>query len=319
MWKKVFLTLAILGIGLIAAYGVGSMLRPSIQGRIFETLVWRTDVKQQNALLLQQNAAPHTSIGPSPELQARYAISSKQAGGHTVWTIAPRTGATERQVLYLHGGAYVAGIAEMHWNSVAAFIDHCQCTFIMPDYPLAPQHTVDDALAMLLPLYGELVEMNGATHLTLLGESSGGGLALALAMRLREADLEQPADLILLSPWLDVTMNNPAIAEADKLDPILNVQGLQDAGKAWAGTHPLTDYQVSPIYGNLEGLAPIMLFMGTHDVFIADARKLAAQAKTARARLDYHEYDGMLHCWYITDYLPETKELLKLVSERIGS
>ncbi len=318
MWKKVFLSLAALGVILVALYSLGSLLRPSIQGRIFETLVRHTETKQQNAHFAERPAGQLASVPPPAGLMSRYRISSRPFDGHTLWSMAPLEGENRQQVLYLHGGAYVSGISAMHWRTLAEFVDRCQCTFILPDYPLAPRHQVDETLHLLVSLYRELLATYVASNLTLMGDSAGGGLAMALAMQLRQKDLEQPARLILLSPWLDISLSNPDIARVDRHDPILSVPGLKQAGQAWAGPHALTDYQVSPLYGPLEELAPILLFTGTHDILMPDARRLRERAAAAHARLDYREYPGMLHCWYIADYLPETRELLEQVGQNLN-
>ena len=191
-------------------------------------------------------------------------------------------------------------------TSLAALVTDLNCTVIAPDYPLAPRHTVDDAFAMLDQLYRELLVTIQPENLVVMGDSAGGGLTLALAQKLRDDGLPQPAHLTLLSPWLDVTLVNPEVAPLVKQDPMLEPVSLKAAGLAWAGKRLPTDPLVSPIYGSLKGLAPISLFTGTHDLLFADCRKLQAQAAAQNIPIDYHQAEGMLHVWMLIP-TPEAK------------
>ncbi len=149
-----------------------------------------------------------------------------------------------------------------------------------------------------------------------MGDSAGGGLSLALVQHMREEGSEQPAHLILLSPWLDVTLTNPAIQEVEALDVVLGVQGLRDAGEMYAGETGTTHYHVSPIYGSVKDLAPITLFIGTHDVLVADCRKLKAQAAAEGVEIDYHEYDEMMHVWMMLP-APEAEQAMNTIAARL--
>src|SRR5690606_3466899 len=108
-----------------------------------------------------------------------------------------------------------------------------------------------------------------------MGNSAGGGLALGFAQKLRNENRTQPqpSQLILISPWLDITLSNPDIRMVDKKDKLLSIKGLRMAAKAYASSVDGNDFRVSPIYGDFSGLGKISLFIGTNDLFVADARK----------------------------------------------
>ena len=249
---------------------------------------------------------------PPRAMRACYHLTRCCVDGQAVYTIAPREGAGDRHVYYLHGGAYVAGFAKQHWQFLGRLVAGTHCTVTAPDYPLAPEHHVDDVFALVLPLYEELVARVDPATLTLMGDSSGGGMALALAQQLRDRGVAQPANIVLLSPWLDLTMTNPEIDRLQRVDAILNPAGLIDAARRYVGETDARDPRVSPLYGSLKGLSRLNLWIGTHDVFLADCQRLREKAAAEGVSLRYHEYEGMSHVWILLSVsLPEAKRAMR--------
>ncbi|MFJ1256964.1 alpha/beta hydrolase fold domain-containing protein [Cupriavidus sp. CuC1] len=132
-----------------------------------------------------------------------------------------------------------------------------------------------------------------------MGDSAGGGMALALAQVARDTGRALPGRLVLLSPFLDATGSNPAIDALEPLDPMLSKLGGIECGRVYAGGDPVTLPQVSPIYGSLRGLPPVTLFIGTHDVLLPDCRTYRALAEQQGLPLRYYEYEGMFHVWML--------------------
>ncbi len=258
-----------------------------------------------------------TYTEPARSLHRKHRISKREVGGHLVWTIAPKQNASRKQIIYLHGGAYVNSFAAQHWRFMSKLVDRLACTVTAPNYPHAPEYHVHDVFAFLLPLYQELAAVSGAGNVTLMGDSSGGGISLALAQRLREDGLPQPGNVIMLSPWLDATLANPEIADIDRIDSFLGVQGLQYAGAAYARNVDPRHYLVSPLYGSLNDLAPVTLFIGTRDIFLPDCRKLRNKALAENVNFNYREYDGMVHDWMLGP-LPEAKQVLREIVAQLS-
>jgi epsilon-lactone hydrolase len=232
--------------------------------------------------------------------------------------VAPKQKSSEKHIIYLHGGAYVNSFAPQHWDFMSKLVDMLGCTVTAPNYPHAPEHNVHDVFALLLPLYNELAAVAGSSNITIMGDSSGGGISLALAQRLREDGHSQPGHVVLLSPWLDATLSNPEIAEFDKIDPFLGVEGLKYAGEVYVRDVDPKSYLVSPVYGSLRDLAPVTLFIGTRDILYPDCRKLRDKAAAEGARLNYREYDQMVHNWMLGP-MPEAKHAIKEIVETISS
>lgn len=127
-----------------------------------------------------------------------------------------------------------------------------------------------------------------------MGNSAGSGIALGFAQKLRNENKPLPSQIILNSPWLDITMSNPNITETDKKDKRQSIKGLKMAGQAYAAGLDARDYRVSPLYGDFSGLGKISLFIGTHDLFLADSRKLKQKMKEQNIPINYFEYPKCL-------------------------
>jgi len=292
---------------------------PSIQSKAINVLLRLMRMKRTvNRMRQRVESGERTYSEPSQRLRRKHLITSRTINGHLVWTIAPKQNASESHVIYLHGGAYVNSFAPQHWDFMSKLVDMLSCTITAPNYPHAPEHNVHDVFALMLPLYNELAANAGSSNITIMGDSSGGGISLALAQRLREDGNDQPGRVVLLSPWLDATLSNPEIAEFDKIDPFLGVAGLKYGGEVYARDVDPKSYLVSPVYGSLKDLAPVTLFIGTRDILYPDCRKLRDKADAEGVRLDYREYDQMVHNWMLGP-MPEAKHALAEIVETISS
>jgi len=242
-------------------------------------------------------------------------IDRRLWNGRNVFTLMPKTRPSGKHIFYLHGGAYVQNFVKQHWKFLSMLVKETHCTITAPDYPLAPTHTYRDAFDMIMALYRNVIDQAGSANTILMGDSAGGGLALAVAQEMKRNDIAQPGKIILLSPWLDIALTNPAIEEIDALDPFLDTAGLKKAGKAYAGNDG-SDSLLSPVNGPLEGLGWISIFIGTNDILVADTRKLHALAKQKGISINYREYEDMVHVWMLLNF-PESRaakrEIIELV------
>ena len=143
-----------------------------------------------------------------------------------------------------------------------------------------------------------------------MGDSAGGGFALALAQRMKRDEVPQPTKIILLSPWLDITLKNPEIEKIDSIDPFLSVAGLRKAGLSYAGNSDPENFMLSPVYGPLEQLGRISIFIGSRDLLVADARRLNILALEKNISINYREYKDMVHVWMFLNFR-ESKEVRK--------
>lgn len=290
---------------------------PSLQSKVIVVLLHLLRMKRSvNRTRQRVESGKRTYTEPTRRLRRKHCITKRSVNGHLVWTIAPKENACGKHIIYLHGGAYVNSFASQHWEFMSKLVDALRCTVTAPNYPHAPEYCVHDVFEFLVPLYLEIAGEAGAGNVTLMGDSSGGGISLALAQRLREDGLPQPGNVVLLSPWLDAALSNPEIAAVDKIDPFLGVEGLKYAGAAYARDVDPKSYLVSPVYGSFKNLAPVTVFIGTRDVFLPDCRKLRARAAAEGVTIDYREYDQMVHNWMLGP-MPEAKQAFREIVDQL--
>jgi acetyl esterase/lipase len=244
----------------------------------------------------------------------KFTIETNLVNGRKVWTIHPRNDRNNTVILYLHGGAYYANISTMHWILIEQLLTAYRATVIVPDYPLAPESTCADAYHFLDSVYTNMIQNYPDKEIVFMGDSSGGGLALGYAAKIKTEATKQPQQIILFSPWLDVSMDNPEMAKFDARDKILSINGLKTAGKRYAGTFDPKDYRVSPIYADFSNLAQISIFIGTNDLFIVDARRLSKILKEKNIAFNYFEYPEMPHVWVLFSMLKETKDVINKIA-----
>jgi acetyl esterase/lipase len=241
-------------------------------------------------------------------------ITSDKGRSYSHWNIVSNDKNIHKFILYFHGGAYVTSFSMGHWFLLGELYRKALYNVLAPDYPLAPGTTADLLLKKMRSLYFDSIEKYGRENIILMGDSAGAGLALALSQSLKKE--EQPVSLYLLSPWLDLSMENPEIKNVDDKDPILNIQGLKDCAKAYAGSLDLNDPRVSPLYGKLDNLPPIKIYTGTHDILMPDCRVLRDKLERSKSIFEYHETENMQHC----GMLYPTKEgrlCLKMIKESL--
>lgn len=242
-------------------------------------------------------------------------VSVIEKDGRRVWKFTPKNAPSDKVILYVHGGAYILNISSYQWKFVDELVANTHATVIVPDYPLAPSAQCTDVYAFIGDIYRELLQSGvQPQNISILGDSAGGGFTLGFAQLLRQENMPQPADLILLSPWLDVSMNNPDLKEVDRKDRMLGIHGLQLAGAAYAGELGMNDFRVSPLNGDFQGLGNISVFIGTHDLLVMDCRKLKRMLNDANIPFNYFEYPKMFHGWMVVTGLKESKQALKQIT-----
>ena len=187
--------------------------------------------------------------------------------------------AYEHVIFYIHGGYYVYQMGSEQTALINRLTRGTNSLAVVPMYPLAPFHTAESGHELMLKLYEQVCSENPDKKIILMGDSAGGGYSLALAENLAQHGMEQPDELILLSPWVDVTMSNPEIADYTDADPMLTVTMGRMSGEAWAGSLPTDDWLVSPINGDLSQLHNVTIFVGTRELFYPDDTLLYEKLK----------------------------------------
>lgn len=184
---------------------------------------------------------------------------------------------TDTILIYIPGGGYTNNPLKYHWQIIDTLSKETGTPVLMPIYLKVPNYTCDESYEAMIEFYLDVASREGVERIILAGDSSGGGMSLVLAQQLRDnyPDALQPDDLLLIAPWMDVSMENKEIPNYEPIDPMLDIYGATDIGKRWAGERDVHDPMVSPIYGTFENLGRITLFIGTHDMLYPDIAKFS--------------------------------------------
>lgn len=223
---------------------------------------------------------------------------------------------TEQVIIYLHGGIYVNEIRTPHITFCDKIAEKTNSTVFTPIYPLAPNHTYEETYQIVEKLYQFVLEMG--KPITIMGDSAGGGLSVAFCEYLAKSELAEPEHLILISPWLDVSMSGN-YDDYVECDPMLGVDGLREMGETWAGNLDPKDYRVSPIFGDITNLPETTLFVGTHEIFYPDVVNFYDKLKANGINAKLYVGKEMTHVYPIYPLVPESKEAFNNIVEIISN
>lgn len=261
-------------------------------------------------------AEPKGSGEPPAALRKRHDVSTRQVDGFPCVTVAPRGRRAERAVIYLHGGAYISEIAPQHWALISRMAD-AGVPVEVPGYGLAPQHTYREAYPFVTAVYRDLLAQVDAATVSIVGDSAGGGLALGLAQTLGAAGLLQPKRLVLISPWLDLTLGNPDLPTVEARDPWLCSVGLAEAARVWAGGDDPTDPRLSPGNGPVAELAPIDVYVGTHEICLPDVLLLQERGLAEGNKPQVTVCEGAVHVYPLVP-TPEGRAAARAIVETVA-
>jgi epsilon-lactone hydrolase len=249
----------------------------SVRAIAFDQIL-RKAIKSSTPSQAEQEVSHRLSSGPPgptpvpAAVRRRCQVHQEQWGGRPVVRLLPRARAARGTLVFLHGGGFAQPISAGHWQFAARVVRTVGLQVVVPLYALAPQGTARTVVSFTQQLLSDICSEQGAETVSVGGDSAGAGLALAsvlsgdLAGRLRQ--------VLLLSPWVDLTMSNPAIAALAPYDVILNPDELSVWARTWAADLPLDDPRVSPMYGDLRGLPPVHIVTGGRDALMPDALRL---------------------------------------------
>ncbi len=205
--------------------------------------------------------------------------------------------ASRGAVLYLHGGGYIIGSAATHKGLTGHIAKASRCMVVAPDYRLAPEHpfpaALDDAEAAWLALINEGFSPG---QIAIAGDSAGGGLAIALAMRLRDSNQPLPASLTVFSPWVDLTQE---ALYSPTCEPVLQARWTTKAATLYAGQESLRNPLLSPVFGNFQGLPPLLIQVGSQEILLNDAERLASAARMAGVTTQLEVFNSLWHVFQV--------------------
>lgn len=245
---------------------------------------------------VRRQMACFARLVPSPPRGTELTVVD--AGGVKAERIATPRSLPNRYVLHLHGGAYLFGFPALFRDFTWRIADAAGAQVLCIDYRLAPEHPFPAAIEDVTAAYRWLVsERAEPRHVAFIGDSSGGGLALASMMRLRDEGLPLPAAAATLSPWTDLALTGQSLAEFGSSDPMVPVELAPKVVELYlAGVDPRSPY-ASPLYGNLAGLPPTLFFVGGDEALRDDAVRMAERLRAVGRDVELEVWPRMFHVW----------------------
>jgi len=245
-------------------------------------------------------------VGPRGAAMAAPRYQSIGRGLDGAWI-----GQGERCALYCHGGGFQIGGVASHAGLIARLAEAARMRMLAFDYRLAPEHRYPAASDDAFRAYEWLLEQ-GEQPVAIVGDSAGAALTLLTAQRARDAGLALPRRLVLISPWLDLSMQSESYSTLADDDPFSKPAQLRIMAKTYAGRDgpALDSPAVSPLWGDLSGLPPIKVHSGAADITVGDSGTLVERVRAAGGHADIRIFPGMCHHFQIYEALPEAQESL---------
>ncbi|WP_350293999.1 YqiA/YcfP family alpha/beta fold hydrolase [uncultured Croceitalea sp.] len=219
-------------------------------------------------------------------------------------------------LLYIHGGAFISGPAQHHWDSLKEIVKKTNYIVWMCAYPKAPEHKISEISASIDAIYNEALAKYKSDQISLIGDSVGGTLITSLTQRLIQKNIKLPKQVILISPVVDAAMTNPEIEAVDKIDPMLSKVGVLSAKKMCAENDDLTNVMISPINGSFDDFPRTLLFVAKRDITYSDQLLAIKRLKDANVNIEVIEGENMPHIWPLLPVMKEAKvALCKIIDE----
>jgi acetyl esterase/lipase len=237
--------------------------------------------------------------------------------GMPVWTLQSPGTSSGKVVVGFHGGGYIYRPAVTEWLDFAVMAHDTGATVVVPIYPLAPQGTADTVVPQMADFVSSEIDQHGSENVSAYGDSAGGGLALLAVQELVRRGEPVPSHMVLISPWLDASVSDPASQTID--DPVANYAELKGVGLLWAGDLDPADPRVSPLFGSLEGLPPIAVYSGSLELLSPQTLRLRERALAEGADITFVLRKGEVHVWATLPFLlPEAHAVRPDIYQQLG-
>ncbi|MEI6682209.1 MAG: alpha/beta hydrolase [Bacteroidota bacterium] len=249
-------------------------------------------------------------------IPAGVVIKPAEIGGIRSEWIIPAGSDPAKVILYVHGGGYVSGSCNDHRGFVSKFARNCGYVNLVYEYRLSPEYPFPAALEDSVTVYQWLLS-NGFSPANILvaGESAGGGLCLALLLALRDRDIPLPAAAVAISPWTDLTCSSDSYVTKNRVS-LAPKDSWTLFSRCYAGSQDAANPLISPLFGDLAGLPPLLINAGMDDELFEDAEKFSVKAAKAGVNVVFRPGKGMVHCYPLL--APMFREATEAMEEICG-
>ena len=243
-------------------------------------------------------------------------IASRLSGKMQYFTVGD-INSSDTLIFYFPGGGFINQPKSQHWKLIDKINVQTGYPVIVPIYLKVTSYNCDDAYAEIMELYKLYADSTRISKMIFMGDSSGANLALSLAMQLRDAEIRQPDKLILISPWMDLSMTNEEMEALEEDEFMTGIDGLRVFGKKWAGDRNVLDPVVSPLYGNFTGLGEIVIFSGTKDMLHPDILLFEKRLITDKADYTLYIGENLPHVYPLFP-TPEAKDTFTIMQNELS-
>ena len=224
-------------------------------------------------------------------------VKARQIEGINAEWLIPQGSDPTKVILYVHGGGYVSGSCNDHRGIVSKFAKNTGVTNLLYEYRLAPEHPFPAGLEDSVKVYKWLLASGfKPENILIAGESAGGGLCLAILLALKEWNIAQPVAAVSISPWTDLTCSSDSYRTKNKVS-LAPLNSWTVFSKYYVGDNQATNPLISPLFGDLKGLPPILLNSGADDELYDDGEKFYLKAMSAGVDITFRLGIGMVHCY----------------------
>lgn len=232
------------------------------------------------------------------------------------WVCVNRAHMKKYIILYFHGGGYSTGSCVYGRTLTSKLAATTSMDVLGFDYRLAPENPYPAALEDALKVWDYLMLLGyGARDVILVGDSAGGNLALALALKLKDSKRLLPRGMVLMSPWTDLTSSGKSFETKAEIDPILTKEYLDKMIVAYTtGTEEPQDLKnpyISPLYGDFTGFPPVYIQVGENEILLSDALRLHKKMVEANVSVKLDRFEGMWHVFQMSKFKTASEAMNK--------
>ncbi len=305
---------------------------PSIRSRLFALILRyrhllqfklkRTDAIDQNTSMVKLREEVEKGADFFGKLPKGFTLEPFTIGSLAAeWMLPPGT-EKKRAILYFHGGGLVVGSIRAHRGIVAKFVKGSGVEALLFDYGLAPEHPYPEGLNDSLAAYRYLLDTGiPSSRIVFMGDSGGGNLVFTTMLAAKENNLPLPAGAVALSPWTDLTNSGDSWKTNAEADTLCWKEAQAIFSRYYAGDNDLKNPLVSPLFGDLSGFPPLLIYAGGDETMRDDSTRFAARAEEAGIDITLHIGTGLFHCYpACTPLFPEAtqamEEICAFISKR---
>lgn len=224
-------------------------------------------------------------------------------------------------ILYLHGGIYMLGSANTHRRMVSFIAREAGMRAIIPNYRLAPEHPFPAAIEDATLIYRKLLEQGiPASRIAIGGDSAGGGLTMATLLSLKNAGDPMPGAAFLMSPWLDLTASGESLETRADKDPWFDPANIPEMVRRYCGSRNPKAPLISPLFGELSGMPPVLIQVGDHEILLSDSTRMADRLSDAGVKVVLQVWPDMWHVFqYFVGQMPESQRAIRDIAGFLGA